>query len=154
MIKAAYMCKECKKTKPISEFYLVTLKTGAQYPRSRCKPCYNTNSLKAFSRHPEWLRRMHQRKKEKRAALPFRLETLRAMNLTIEKAFEIYTAQKGLCAVCHKPPGKHRLALDHDHKTGKPRQFLCAGCNSDLAVLESGEHLKKLQDYLEKHRCS
>ena len=133
---------------------MTTAKSGKQYPRSCCKICYNKASIKAFSRHPEWLRKMHQRRQQKRASVPFRLETVQVLGLTVEQALEIYNAQNGLCAVCGKPPKGIRLALDHNHITGKPRQFLCAGCNGDLCVLENSEHLKKLQDYLERHRCS
>jgi hypothetical protein len=154
MPKKLHKCNKCKRNKPISDFYLTKAKSGKLYPRSRCKHCYNAASIKAFKLHPEWLCKMQQRRKQKRASAPFRLDTVQALGLTVEQAFEIYNAQKGRCAICEKPPKDTRLALDHNHATGKPRQFLCAGCNGDLGVLENGEHLKKLQDYLEKHRRS
>lgn len=45
-----------------------------------------------------------------------------------------------LCQICNKPEKvKHRisgnviaLALDHDHKTGKFRGWLCSNCNTTL----------------------
>lgn len=39
------------------------------------------------------------------------------------------TAQSGVCAVCGKPPVKHRLSVDHDHKSGLIRGLLCNYCN-------------------------
>lgn len=44
--------------------------------------------------------------------------------------------QNNLCAICQRPPsgkGCHAvLAVDHDHKSGKVRGLLCAGCNKLL----------------------
>lgn len=37
--------------------------------------------------------------------------------------------QKGLCAICRKPPTKRRLSVDHCHKTGRVRGLLCNHCN-------------------------
>ena|SRR5690606_30293391 len=39
-------------------------------------------------------------------------------------------AQGGKCALCQRATGKsRRLAVDHDHKTGKVRGLLCSICN-------------------------
>jgi hypothetical protein len=50
--------------------------------------------------------------------------------------------QGGVCAVCGKPEwvvGQaervKRLAVDHDHKTGKIRGLLCNNCNRALGML-------------------
>ena len=40
--------------------------------------------------------------------------------------------QGGVCAGCFSPPGKMRLAIDHDHETGDVRWLLCNHCNSVL----------------------
>lgn len=42
--------------------------------------------------------------------------------------------QKGLCKICHQPPNGRwkRLAVDHDHLTGKVRGLLCHSCNAGL----------------------
>jgi formate dehydrogenase maturation protein FdhE len=40
--------------------------------------------------------------------------------------------QGGVCAGCFSPPGKNRLAIDHDHETGHVRWLLCNHCNSVL----------------------
>lgn len=39
-------------------------------------------------------------------------------------------AQRGVCKICGKPPGKKRLDIDHNHKTGEVRALLCNRCNT------------------------
>lgn len=58
---------------------------------------------------------------------------------------------KGLCEICLNPQNGKRLALDHDHSTGKVRGLLCDLCNKALGsfrdsilILESAiEYLQK-----------
>ena len=41
--------------------------------------------------------------------------------------------QGGVCAICFGPGvASRRLAVDHDHNTGKVRGLLCADCNRAL----------------------
>jgi hypothetical protein len=55
-----------------------------------------------------------------------------------------FAEQKGLCAICNKPEsGVHwrtgrfaRLAVDHNHDSGKARGLLCAKCNQNLHIVE------------------
>jgi hypothetical protein len=66
-----------------------------------------------------------------------RSQTLRyKYNLTIEEYNSMLDTQKGLCNICGKPSRTY-LGVDHDHKTGKIRGLLCAGCNAKLAWFES-----------------
>lgn len=56
-------------------------------------------------------------------------------------------AQKGVCAICGKPEtapdnkhgGAKRLAVDHNHKTGKVRGLLCMKCNHALGNFEENK---------------
>jgi hypothetical protein len=44
--------------------------------------------------------------------------------------------QGGGCAICRRPPkGSRRLAVDHDHETGRIRGLLCTLCNTALGRL-------------------
>lgn len=67
-------------------------------------------------------------------------------------------AQGGVCVICGKPESVvrngtvQRLAVDHDHESGKVRGLLCYGCNimlggakDNAGVLISGAA------YLRKH---
>lgn len=47
----------------------------------------------------------------------------------------ILAHQNGVCAGCYRPPGAIRLAVDHDHKTGRIRGLLCWLCNSAIGTL-------------------
>ena len=48
----------------------------------------------------------------------------------------MFEAQDGRCAICAKQPRSKRLAVDHDHRTGKPRALLCVVCNRGLRSFE------------------
>lgn len=68
--------------------------------------------------------------------------------------------QGGRCFVCRRRPGQRRLAVDHDHATGRPRGLLCSdnerGCNHKvLGILEAASvdgllaAARRLVSYLE-----
>lgn len=56
--------------------------------------------------------------------------------LTVKEFEGMVAAQKGLCAICARPPrGKgtaSRLHVDHCHVSGKIRGLLCTNCNALL----------------------
>lgn len=45
-------------------------------------------------------------------------------------------AQDGRCAICGRKAVTRRLAVDHDHNTGRPRSLLCNWCNKALGLWE------------------
>lgn len=49
---------------------------------------------------------------------------------------ELLAAQNGRCAICMKVPRRRRLAVDHDHQTGRPRALLCYMCNKAIGQFE------------------
>ena len=61
-----------------------------------------------------------------------------AYKLTREGYAALYKAQGGVCAICGNPETAKvrgttkRLAVDHDHATGKVRGLLCTACNTLL----------------------
>jgi hypothetical protein len=76
----------------------------------------------------------------------------RTYNVSLEEYEKKLKEQNNCCAICkrHESKFKKKLHIDHDHKTGKVRDLLCAGCNVDVSVVE--DRLKELQEYLNKHR--
>jgi NMD protein affecting ribosome stability and mRNA decay len=76
-----------------------------------------------------------------------------------EDAYEtMFEAQKGVCAICGNPEkvrngrrrgGYKKMAMDHDHKTGKVRGLLCQMCNQGLGSFkDSPDLLTKAIKYL------
>ena len=91
-------------------------------------------------------------------------EKRRAYNLkkkygmTVAEYDAMFVQQGGVCAICHRPPKKIRLACDHDHaiekKEGKivVRGLLCSMCNRKIVgVIERYKvHPQAIADYLSK----
>jgi Recombination endonuclease VII len=66
--------------------------------------------------------------------------------------------QGGVCAVCRTNKTAHagskRLAVDHDHLTGKVRGLLCGRCNKTIGMLRDDPVLiRALAYYLECHNA-
>lgn len=72
--------------------------------------------------------------------------------ITEEEYDERLQRQENLCGLCKRPLGSKPPHLDHNHKTGKLREFLHHHCNSALGMLEDNPALLRLAaEYLEKH---
>lgn len=55
------------------------------------------------------------------------------------------------CEMCDRPPKTRALHLDHDHKTGKFRGWLCQSCNTTLGRFGDNETgLLNALDYLRR----
>ena len=67
--------------------------------------------------------------------------------LTLDEYAQLEEDQDWICAICKS---EKRLNLDHNHATGKVRQFLCHRCNIGLAALES-PLFAEMRAYLAKH---
>lgn len=77
------------------------------------------------------------------------LRLLRLYGLTIADYDALLLFQGGACAVCDKPPGKTRLAVDHDHATRHTRGLLCYMCNNKRVGRERHpEIFDRLAQYL------
>lgn len=73
--------------------------------------------------------------------------------ITLAQFDEMLVEQLGVCAICKRvnADGK-RLAVDHDHATGKIRGLLCQKCNGALGSFnDSTDTLIEAVNYLRKH---
>lgn len=69
--------------------------------------------------------------------------------ITPEQYDQMCDTQKGLCAICGRPPRRgKRLAVDHNHITNQVRGLLCGSCNMRLGVLEAEDWRRKAEQYL------
>lgn len=70
--------------------------------------------------------------------------------LSEEEYDSILKYQGGVCAGCGEPPRKTRLAVDHDHKTGRIRGLLCWLCNRAIGILrDNARAATRLGAYLD-----
>ncbi len=61
-------------------------------------------------------------------------------------------AHDGCCWICgNRPkPGKRRLAVEHDHKTGRVRGLACWSCNKLLAAArDNPDIMRTAAEYIE-----
>lgn len=74
----------------------------------------------------------------------------RTFGISLEDYNTILERQHGCCAICHRPPTKTRLAVDHCHVTNKVRGLLCFTCNVALGKFQdSPDRLRAAALYLE-----
>lgn len=132
---------------------------------------YNAKRRERYRTDPEYRARVLKKNREKyKDDLVFRRRILDAkgvryltrrelvveynlkhkFGMTLDAYNELLELQGGTCAICHQgcPSGK-RLAVDHDHETGKIRGLLCLKCNVGLGSFrDSYTLLEAAQWYL------
>jgi hypothetical protein len=76
--------------------------------------------------------------------------------LSTEQYDAMLAAQGGHCAQCPWPDKPYkRLAVDHDHKTGRIRGLLCADCNRGIGLFgDDPARLRAAADYLDRHNLT
>lgn len=117
-------CIRCHIPKPLSEFPAGRKRRNGQARYGYCKKCHY-----AYQR----VRKL-----------------IREFNLTVDDYETIVRFQKGVCAICGRPPKPGKaLSVDHCHITGLVRGGLCWLCNRLLGIFrDSPEQLQKALDYL------
>lgn len=109
------------------------------YALGKCKQCYHKELNARKNNSPEgkayW--RAHNLKKD--------------FNLTVEEYDAMHEAQGGVCAICGRPQQGKRLAVDHDHTTGKVRGLLCTACNRVMGYLDNTHWIASATKYKESH---
>ena len=122
-----------------------TLKQKRAYMRD----WYAKNKKKVRHQRQSRLKFPHIRKMRKETLQKCHLR--KAFGMTLEQYEDIAKTQKGVCAISGKPPGKRRLAVDHDHESGKNRGLLHHSINSALGLFEDNpEWLEEAARYLRK----
>lgn len=121
----------------------------AERQRRGAKKWHGVNKERraAYRKRPEVALRLRDS-----SILSKRRRTLARFGLTWEREQELLDAQGWVCAICHEPPQRPFLDIDHDHSTGAFRGFICGRCNKGLGLLgDSAESLRKALRYLETH---
>jgi len=81
-----------------------------------------------------------------------------SFGISVEEYERMHDQQNGLCAVCRNPETAidnknsqqvRRLAVDHDHGTGKIRGLLCQKCNMGIGYFQDDPALlREAANYL------
>lgn len=85
-------------------------------------------------------------------------DKLKKFGITVEDYDKMLERQNGVCAICKRSPhvvlngAIKRLAVDHDHITGRVRGLLCDHCNRGMGLLrDSIETLEGAAEYLRSY---
>ena len=73
--------------------------------------------------------------------------------ITQDEYENLFLAQKGMCAICSMAlPVGRGTHLDHCHRTGKIREFLCTNCNTGIGKFKDNcDFLLSAIRYITKH---
>ena len=145
MSELAKQCAKCKEVKSSDCFFITARSKGRLH--SYCQACVTAASTAWHRGNPERSRAASRASYARKRADPARWKKhleknrrllLRQYGLTPEQYEALYNAQRGLCAICGKPPYPGRggmLCVDHDHVTGEIRGLLHRRCNAGLGAL-------------------
>lgn len=146
----------CGEVKLRAEFYTAIV-NNKPYPTARCRPCnleYNRTRRAANPTEArDYIKAQRAKKPEQYAAYSRKHLLKKNFGLTTEAYDLMLDAQSGVCAICKSECTKgYRLAVDHDHKTGRIRALLCSGCNLGIGNFrESPDVLAAAVEYLQQH---
>lgn len=120
----------------------------------RCKECGPGSKRPAPNPGPRcfshWKAELKRRKDRKHE-----LAVIKLYDLTEGQYAKLIDLQGGVCAICGRPPGATKLAVDHNHTTGEVRGLLCGrnpwtNCNRGLGQFrDNPEWLRRAASYLE-----
>jgi hypothetical protein len=147
-------CRTCKREKSIDDFWKNNIYKDGRY--TECKVC-------SYDKHKENLKKrlaidpQYSAKRQKAWAQRGRNDVRRRIKnlygITLEEYDKMFLEQGNKCDLCGLDfvEGK-RVAIDHDHNTGKIRGIIHLGCNSAIGLLlDSPDICRKAAVYLEKH---
>lgn len=138
-------CSFCGEMKLFSEFHQDRTNVKGHGRAFYCKACANSKSREHNAKHkdnPDYARRKKDRAVKTR------------YGINLESYQNKLTSQECKCAICkvHLPMSGHFTHLDHDHETGKIRDFLCTNCNRGLGHFQDNkEILMAAIEYLQAH---
>lgn len=139
-------CTKCDIVKSFDDFYKAASKKGGHH--AWCKDCMSEYKKAVRDSDPE--RESEKRKRWKNAnrfvyALTHgrTVAKRRGHAACMASPEEIEQRFDGCCHVCgvHENDLNERLHLDHDHKTGAFRGWLCGNCNRALGLFQNSVEL-------------
>ncbi len=145
-------CWKCGEIKPASAFSRCHKRACGL--DSWCRECQSAR-VKAHWEQVKSDPETANREREKNWEVQIRIK----FGMTAADYWAMHEAQNGVCAICHHTQNgmtrrgtPRRLAVDHDHMTGKVRGLLCDRCNRGMGAFhDNPEELRKATAYLENH---
>jgi hypothetical protein len=141
-------CSDCLQVKLHTEFHKNANNPSTNNLAYYCKECANLRGKIFHNKHKDNLSY-----KEKKLCT----RTRRTYKLTAVEYKQKLASQGSICVICKIPlqTGTGLTHLDHDHKTGKIRDFLCTNCNRGLGHFQDNPLvLEEAAKYLRRHNTS
>lgn len=128
-----------------------------EYARTpRGKELRSAANKRRYAANPDKFRirsmKHHQQNREQ-SIYGIRRSRLARYGITPEIYDDLLVKQDGVCAICRKTCSSGmRLAVDHEHGSGKVRGLLCGQCNTGLGKFrDSVEVLTRASEYIQRH---
>ena len=117
--------------------------------RCNCKDCDKLYKKKYLSKEENRLKTLVYSRKTSNDRANWWYKS--KFNITLDDYDRMFEEQKGVCAICGQPQkSSRRLAVDHNHITGKIRGLLCTVCNTDLGWYERQK--ENIEKYLGENK--
>lgn len=155
-------CTDCKGGYPVGDFYRnVTTRTGYA---SICKKCAKKRREENREKNNEYSRGWREKNRSYYTDLAAinKRENINKNNIARVRVpkngwsaeyLEKQLLRQGGPKCANKGCTRLGCVKDHNHTTGKPRGFLCGGCNSALGFsYENYDVIRGLIDYLEEYK--
>ena len=147
-------CQRCNRNLEEIEFSFVSKEKSKR--RNTCKKCVSETYKEWVKRNPEKVKETWRRASNKHHKKYSEFKNLKRRILNVGITEDEYVAmlsrQNGKCKICNVAEidsPKHRLNIDHCHKSGVVRGLLCSKCNTALGLMDDDtERLKSAINYL------
>lgn len=131
-------CFNCKVTWPLTAHHFY--RSNSRYFQRECKGCNK-------KRRAIWWKGQGGKLSNANTKLKARF------GITLDQYNRLVAEQENKCWICgsHHSWNGHRLAVDHDHKSGRIRGLLCKACNVGLGNFQDRpELLERAAQYLKE----
>lgn len=125
----------------------------------KCTDCMKIRRKESYKANREYVLKRVSRYRKGNPDKIKHTKLKQAYGISFEEYQTMVQKQNGVCVVCERPEKVRwkgrltKLAVDHDHKTGKVRGLLCQRCNRALGLLDEDRHsVKRLFAYIVKHK--
>lgn len=134
-------CRVCNIDKPRTDFYAKSVTESTK--KGYCKECKRAQAKAWKLANPERNKETNKKWNDNNFSKKRYSLLKKNYGITPEEYQVMFDAQSGCCQICQKHQSEfdRRLAVDHNHETGKVRALLCLGCNKMLGLAKDNPEL-------------